>query len=302
MQAAQSAGYSANPIAQSLKFGRSPIISMIIGDIRFDFWESLMRSIELEAHDRGFLVSLSNTSGNTENLEASVRHVVAQRVAGIVLSADWYNDALVDMLKSSEIPVVLIDHKVEGFDGDFVALDNKLATGILTRHLIGRGHTRIGLVGGRAGQLSAEERLQGFVDAMAANGLKADDRLIVDGGWYRTSGYEAGMRLLVGSDRPTAVIAANNEMMVGVLQACQELGFACPQDISMCCVDRLPWGDVLRPRITHVTQPVDRMAAQASAWLHERIGSRATTIAAREMRFTPQLVLGESVADIREAA
>ena len=131
-----------------------------------------------------------------------------------------------------------------------------------------------------------------------ANGLSADQDLILDGEWKREGGYNAAMRLLVGDRRPSAIIVANDEMMIGVLQACQELGFAHGEEISLCSVDSMPWGDVLRPRITHVVQPVDQMAAQAAIWLYERVHNRANDIPMREHLFAPQLVLGDSVADV----
>lgn len=298
MDAAEQAGYSANPIAKSLKLGRSPIISMIVADIRTSFWQGFVQGMEAEAYRNSFLVSLSNTTGVPTNVELVLDHVIAQRVAGIILSAPRVTGPILNALERTDIPVLLVDHKLEGVQGDFIALDNRLAVGMLTRHLVSRGHKSIGFVSGQFGHWSATERLDAFVASMASNGLSADQDLILDGEWKREGGYNAAMRLLVGDRRPSAIIVANDEMMIGVLQACQELGFAHGEEISLCSVDSMPWGDVLRPRITHVVQPVDQMAAQAAIWLYERVHNRANDIPMREHLFAPQLVLGDSVADV----
>ncbi len=298
MEATERAGYTANPIAQSLKYARSPIVSMILADIRSVFWGGFVHRIETEAYRSNFLVSLSNTTDVAGNVEASLNHVIAQRVAGIILSVPTATSATLKALQGTNIPVVLIDHRLEGYDSDFIALDNRLAIGMLTRHLVGQGHRRIGFVSGRHGHWSASARLDAFVESMANEGLEADRRLILDGNWNRTGAYKAAMRLLVGPDRPSAIISANEGMTIGVLQACQELGFSCPGDVSICGVDGMPWGDVLQPSVTHVEQPVGKMAAQASAWLHERIENRGTHIAPRERLFAPRLVLGDSVARV----
>ena len=82
------------------------------------------------------------------------------------------------------------------------------------------------------------------------------------------------MRLMTRADRPTAILAANNVMALGALQAIIDLGFKCPQDISLTSIDDVPWGNVIQPRITMVVQQVDELARIASEWLLERIDAR----------------------------
>ncbi len=299
MEASALAGYAANPIAQSLKLGRSPIISMIVSDVRNEFAGKFLGEIEKRAFEKEFLVTLSDTAGIVKYEAAVLSQVVGQRVAGIIISPTRATASLVPQLDETSIPIILIDHKLKDLQCDFVGLDNRLAIAILVRHLVGHGHTRIGYVGGTENQWAADERLAGFLEALAAAGLPVDESLVVSGSFVRTGGYQAATKLLVGKDRPTAILAANHEMMLGVLQASRELGFPCPQDLSICCVDGVPWGDVLTPQITHVAQPIEAMAAQVSDWLLERVENKDTSIPPREKLFAHEFVAGGSCAPPR---
>ena len=91
--------------------------------------------------------------------------------------------------------------------------------------------------------------------------------LIVDGHYDGERAYAEAMRLMTRADRPTAILAANNVIALGALQAIIDLGFKCPQDISLTSIDDVPWGNVIQPRITMVVQQVDELARIASEWL-----------------------------------
>ena len=128
-------------------------------------------------------------------------------------------------------------------------------------------------------------------------GIEADATLIVEGRYDGERAYAEAMRLMTRSDRPTAILAANNVMALGALQAIIDLGFKCPQDISLTSIDDVPWGNVIQPRITMVVQQVDELARIASEWLLERINARGgPTPPPREHILIPGLVVGQSCA------
>jgi LacI family transcriptional regulator len=132
---------------------------------------------------------------------------------------------------------------------------------------------------------------------MAAAGIEVDESLVVDGDYLGEVAYAHTMRLLTRADRPTAIIAANNVMALGALQAMYDLGFRCPDDVSLVSIDDVPWGNVIRPRITMVVQPVDEMARIATEFLLERINARgAAPTPPREHILIPKLVVGQSCA------
>ena len=162
---------------------------------------------------------------------------------------------------------------MEGAERDFVGSDNPLTTTILTEHLLQLGHRRIGFISGPSGLHTADERLKGFMNTMAGAGVDIDPSLVVEGGYTRTGGHAQAMRLLTRRDRPTAIIGANNMTGLAALQVMQEMGFRCPDDVSLAMVDDVPWSNVITPRITMVVQDAQKLgelAAVRAAWISGR--------------------------------
>lgn len=295
-EAAQAVGYAPNPVAQSLKSGRTRLIGMVVGDVSNPFFGRLLKEVERLALEKNHLVIVSDSGTDPARERAIMDALVGQRVAGIILSPHGYAADHIEYLRGLAMPLVLVDHKVEGVDADFVASDNVLASAMLTEHVIRLGHKRIAHIAGNRGIWTAERRKEGFRATMSAAGLTVDETLVVDGAYDGERGYEQAMRLLTRADRPTAIIAANNVMALGTLQAMNDLGFRCPDEVSLATIDDVPWGNVIRPRITMVVQAVDEMARIATEFLMERINARGAAIPAREHILIPKLVVGQSCA------
>ena len=298
--AARSVGYAPNAVAQSLKSGRTRLIGMVVGDISNPFFGRLLKEVERLALEKNHLVILSDSGTDPERERAILDHLSDQRVAGIILAPHGNSPDYLEHIRSLKMPLVLVDHKLEGIDADFVASDNVLAAAMVTEHVIRFGHTRIAHIAGKAGLYTSERRKEGFRGTMAAAGIEVDESLVVDGAYDGERAYEQVMRLLTRADRPTAIVAANNVMALGALQAMNDLGFICPDDISLTSIDDVPWGNVIRPRITMVVQSVDEMGRVATEFLLERINARGgSPIPPREHILVPKLVVGQSCAPPR---
>jgi LacI family transcriptional regulator len=294
--AARDVGYSANPIAQSLKRGRSRLIGMVVSDITNPFFGSLLREIERCAMEADYLVIVCDTAGREAHERSILNHLSGQMAAGVILSPCGNYRGVADHISGLSMPCVLFDQKLAEIQCDFVGTDNRLASAMLTEHLIRLGHRRIGYIGGTSGLFTSENRQRGFVEAMEASGLTVDPELIMDGRYAGEQGYEAAMRLMTrNAGRPTAILAASNVMAIGALQACNDLSISCPQDVSLAGIDDVPWSSVIRPRITMAVQPVEDMARSAIRILLDRIaGLDPAEVPFRDVVSAPKLVIGES--------
>ena len=133
------------------------------------------------------------------------------------------------------------------------------------RHMIGRGHRRIGFVRGPEGFRSAAEREAGFRDAMREAGLAIDPAHCTPGSYRFGSGLEAGDRLLSAATPPTAVFCSNDEMAAGVLFAARERGVPVPERLSIMGFDDSPTASHVWPLLSTVHWPIEdmgRIAAQ----------------------------------------
>lgn len=295
--AAKSVGYSPNPIAQSLARGHTDLIGMIVGDVANPFFGQLLKEVEHRFLDQGHLVVVSDTEADPERELAMLDHLAAQRAAGALLSPHGSKPDYVARIRKAPMPLVLIDHKVEGVDADFVSSDNILASAMITEHVIRLGHHRIAHISGSDGLWTSDQRKLGFRQTMNAAGVAIDESLIVQGHYGGDRAYECTMRLLTMQDRPTAILAANNVMALGALQAMNDLGVRCPEDVSLASIDDVPWGNVIQPRITMVFQPISEIATIATKFLLERINERGGPKApAREVILIPKLSVGTSCA------
>ncbi|MCX5571515.1 MULTISPECIES: LacI family DNA-binding transcriptional regulator [Kaistia] len=299
-EAAEAVGYSPNPVAQSLKAGRSRLIGVVIGSMQNPWFGDLMAAIEETALEHHHLVTLSETKTDPLRERAIIDALTGQRVGGIIISPHLPAGDHLQFLATLKTPLVAIDHKIEALNTDFVGIDNELATAMLTQHLLRLGHRRIAHIAGTAGLWTSGQREKGFRATLLASGIEPDDALIVDGQYSGDVAYDQTMRLLTRPDRPTAIVAANSLMALGALQAINDLRFNCPDDISLATIDSVPWASVICPQLTVVVQPIAEIAQAATMFLLDRIHHRGSEpIKPREKIFVPKFIAGRSCAPPR---
>lgn len=293
--------YAPHAGARSLRKRSSGLLGLIVGDITNPFFSDLFEAIEDAAAARGYLVLLCNSSEQSDREEAHLRMLRSQRIDGLLLApsgAASMNRA--SLLAQLEVPVVLIDRAMDGLGYDAVVLDNHRAGFDATTHLISRGHRRIALVNGPEILRTAADRMQGYREALLAKSLPFDPALVVDAGFQERPAFEALPELLDLPEPPTAVFATNNLMTIGVVKALAARGLACPDDISLVCIDDMPWADAVEPRLTALAQPVRDIGEAAFAVLAERIaGTRLGPGATIVM--PPRLVVRRSCAPLQPA-
>jgi LacI family transcriptional regulator len=299
-QAIQATGYRVDPVASSLKSGSSKLIGVVAGDVANPFFGRLLNQIQSCAIENGHLVIVSASRGVALHEGQILDFLSGQRVAGILLSPHGKDQSFIDHINRLRMPIVLVDHKVEGLETDFVGSDNVLASAMLTEYLIRLGHKRIALIAGEEGLYSADKRTEGFYATMNAAGIEVDENLVIDAKYDGDRAYDETMRLLTRANPPTAIVAANNVMALGALHAIQSLGFKCPEDISLTCIDDVPWSNVIQPKLTMAVQPIEEIGKLASDMLFERIASPGKKIAPRAAITTPKLIIGNSCAPPKE--
>ena len=298
--AAASVGYVPNLMARSLKSRSSPYLGFVVGDLTNPYTGAVLRVIEKAASAANFAVVVSDTDDDINRERTALELLESQQVAGVIISPIGVGEAYRARLASFGAPLVTFDQKIEGLRRDFVGTDNLLAARMLTAYLLRLGHRRIAYIGGRPGLWSADMRRRGFLETMQQAGAEVERDWCVVGGYRSAPALSACVSIMSGRERPTAILAANNVMALGALQAINDLGFRCPADISLVSIDDVPWSGVVKPRLTMVGQPVAEVAQTAVDWLLERVARGAQgPPGARQRVLPPRLILGESCADLR---
>jgi LacI family transcriptional regulator len=273
-EAAQAVGYVVDPLAQTLASGRSRIIAMVVADISVPFFSNVLRELETAASESGYFVVVADSQGDSDRELALLDKFVGLRVAGVALSPSGNGKDYAEQLRRTKLPIVCFDNNVEGYETDFVGSENRLAGSMLTEHLLQLGHTRIAFIEGKRHNYTAQGRLEGYLQSLRARGHEPDLSLVLHGDYSGPAAYQGVMRLLVRPDRPTAIVAANNVMGIAALQAIQEIGLRCPEDISLAMVDDPASSQVIRPKPTMVVQDTREIGRILAVRLMARIEAR----------------------------
>lgn len=293
LEAIKAVGYVSNPVARSLRRGTSQLIGIVLSDIGNPFDATVVRTIEDGAIAAGYSCIICNSHGDPERELRTIDQLIGHQVAGIILlSVGRAPDHAQRIRERNLPPIVTIDQWVNGLGSDYVGVDNRIAVRMLTEYLLRLGHRRIAMITGDQ-VWTSHERREGFIEAMGNAGLGVDPDLCVPGNYRSEDSYRAAATLMTRENRPTAIIGANNIMALGALQSVLDLGFDCPGDVSIAGIDDVPWGNLVRPRITTVVQPVEDMASTAIDWLLDRIGNSEAP-EPRDKRFNPALITGDS--------
>lgn len=285
-------GYRPNLVARGLRTQTTKVLALVISDIENPFFTSVCRGVEDTARTHAFSVMLCNADEDVDK-EASYVHVLtSQSVAGAIISpASGSTD--VSPLTSQGISIVALDRRL-GPEFDSVHSDSRAGARNATRHLLEFGAHRVGCITGPRGVTTAEDRLEGYRDAVSAARLPLDDDLFEYANFREDGGYRAARGMLDLPTPPDALFVANNRMLVGALRACREAGADIPEQVSLVGFDDLPWADFTQPSITTVRQPTYEIGAAAARLLIERVEGLEGP--AREIVFQPELVVrGSSV-------
>ena len=192
---------------------------------------------------------------------------------------------------SAQIPVVLIDRYYDDTSLPYVTTNNYQGGLDATRHLLSRGHTRISCIQGVQSSMPNKERVRGYVKAMEDEGL-AQDIDIIGNEFSVQNGYLETKLLMSRAQRPTAIFALSNTIMLGALKAIREAGLRIPEDVALISFDNNLYMDYMTPSITRISQPVEDMAKLAVKILLDKI--KGASNCGSQLRLSPIMVAGES--------
>jgi LacI family transcriptional regulator, galactose operon repressor len=292
-------GYIPNRLAANLKQNRSMTVGLVVADVTNPFYATAALGVEETLGEMGYSVILANTRNELANEIRQMRVFLESRVDGLIIATP-FREGTDDVQRAIErgTRVVVINSALEGTDADSVVVDNEGGAATATRHLIDLGHRRIGLIAGPASTSSGADRTAGFVRAHREIGLEADASLIHEADFTKSGGATAMQRLLDAAARPTALIAANNQMAVGALGVARRLGVSIPTELSFISFDDLDWYELATPQITAVAQPAYDTGVAAARLLLGRLSSPDG--APRVVRLATELVTRESTATAQE--
>ncbi|GAA1650486.1 LacI family DNA-binding transcriptional regulator [Kribbella alba] len=284
--AAEKIGYVLDHNARNLRSRTSTSIGVLISDLRNPFYADLAAGIEEELRAAEYQMVLVNDNADPAEEMRAAETLLAMRVPGVIVTpvtADCPR-----MLQDNGVHVVCADRELRRSGGDVVLSDNKAGARELTEHLIGLGHSRIGLLIDETKWSTGAGRLAGFRAAHVDADLTLDENLIA----YTSFDAEAARRTtrdLLGQ-QPTAIISANNVLAQGALAELKDRRLKIPRQISLAAYDDVPWMSLVEPALTTVDQHTVELGRSCARLLLARIREELPT-RRRIVRVAPRLII-----------
>ncbi len=291
-RAAAETRYVPNTTGRALRRQVSDIWAAVVSDVQNPFFTTMVAALQSVAESAGVAVVLCNTDEQLARERSYLQAAVAQRMSGVVVAVASERDSDLSPVLNAQIPVVVVDRRLQGYTGDAVLVDNASCGRLAAEHLLEQGFRRIACIAGPSDVSTTEDRLDGFRAALAAAGTPLAEHYTRRANLRPEGGQEAMVALMSMPEPPDAVFATNGPLTVGAYLASQELGREIPDDVALVGVDDDQWTRIVSPRVTVVQQPVAEIGRLAGEVLarHSRDGSRQP----EQLVLAPTLLVRES--------
>lgn len=287
LAAIQQTGYRPNAVARALASGSTKTFGLIVPNIANPFVASMAHVLLQESLNHGHVMLLGDAGDDRQRELELIQGLLNRQVDGLFYtSVDRH--PYIDVIQASGTPLVMLD-RIEPRPGvSMLCVNEREAARQVTAHLLSHGYQQVGMISGPREMLNAQDRIQGWRDAMAQHGLTVDEALIFPAGYSRQGGYDAGQRMIASGRVPRALFTSNEGQAIGCIRALSEHGLRVPHDVALVCFNGTEQSAFHVPTLTTVRQPLREMARSAIAMLKNGHGE------AQLAEFPHHLEIGES--------
>lgn len=297
IKAAREMNYQPHPAARRLASGKAEAVAFVIplggaGAFSDPFYGSLLAGIGARLENDE--LDLTVFAGAQGAAEMRIYHRLADRnrVDGVIVALTRRHDERIAFLLERGIPFVAFGRTETDQPYAWLDIDNEAGFRQVTKHLIGLGHRRIGLVNYETKYTFAHLRLMGYRHALAEHALSFDPSLVLEGQMSEATGREFAHRLLDLPDPPTAIICASYIAGAGMRLAVQSRGLELPRDLSLIVFVDAPLS-APDPTLSVLCQPIYECGVAAADMLLKLI-SHEEEPGNLQRLWLPEMIVGRS--------
>ncbi|MED4238271.1 LacI family DNA-binding transcriptional regulator [Priestia megaterium] len=284
LKAMKELNYTPNPSARKLRGQVTTTIGVIVPRIVNPFFSYLVDSIEQVAYKNGYHVLIFQSNEDKEKELAFLNLLKTKQVDGIIMTSienDW---SIIEPFTESG-PILLCNEYVNNASVPIVRLDQYKGAYIGVKHLLEKGHRKIGYC---TGGLFAEEgkdkdRNQGYQRALQEAGIEPDPKWIFVNQHSIEDGKQVVKKILSMEDRPTAIFTGSDEIAGGMMIEAKECGLKVPNDLAIIGFDDQPLAQMLDPKLTTIRQPIDQMGIKAMETLIDMLNDSEVKVETFEL-------------------
>ena len=272
IRAARTEGYIVNIQASALRSGLSRTVAIIVTDIANPLFAILIKLCISRLETYGYRAILMATEENASQEEQAIVSAIHQNVDGVLLCPTQKSLAGIELLRRNRVPFVLLGRRDQrDAEMDYVVCDDRLGGYLAGQHLVSLGHERILVVLPNDEISSAQERLEGFSQAMAEAGKELRGEWILRS---EATGEGIGRRVLdalKANDGCTAVFSFSDYITWEILYALSGANIRVPEDLSIVSFDNVQSRLCFPPPLTTIHYPKKEIADRSVDLLLARI-------------------------------
>lgn len=296
---AQKMGYVPNLNAKGLVTRRSFLVGVFFSDLSTGTSESFLTDVVSQARatlPKDYDFSINSTQNATKS-----HSLLMHNYDGIiVLSQSTIDDTFIDQAVTQGFPIVVLNRSIQREDISNYSINDFVGSKNIMDYAIRMGHKDFGLIQGPDFFESVTQRTNGFLAALKDNGLEVDPDLIKKGDYRPKSGNVAMRQILTSGNIPTCVFCENDDMAVGAINACKELGFRVPEDVSFIGYDDMAYAKYLVPGLTTVRKPTDVIIKMGMEELMALLDHNTADKPVQKKVISPEIIVRNSVIDRRK--
>lgn len=285
-------GYRRNTVARALRTGRTLVVGMVVPDVANLYQAGITRGAGDVLSGDGYSLLLASTDDDLEHADAQVSAMLGAQAEGLLYGVAREEDPVLSSVVEGGTPVVLINRGSSSVRVPAVLPDDRTGTRLAAEHLLSLGHRDIVHVGGPEDVSSTVNRLEAFEKTLSEAGLSGGrafaERHIEEEGYRIMSG------LLEELPDTTAVLAANDRLALGAIDAIRDSGRSCPEDVSVVGFNDMPYSERFAPALTTVRISQYDLGSMAAGLLLDTIRDPQRT--PRVKLVPPDLVIRASTA------
>jgi LacI family transcriptional regulator len=271
--------YYPNPLAQSLKRGRSKSIGIVVSTIDNHFFSQVINGIESVAYSNDYNVIITQTHESNEREIKNINHLIHHAIDGLLisLSTETYETEYLKKLQQQGLHIVFFDRVSNEIDTHKVIADNFKGGYEATSHLLQSGFNKIAHITSSANTSITGERLAGYKKAMDDNNIAINEQYIKycpHGGKQVDEIENALNELLALDERPNAIFTASDRITTTTLSLLHKLNVKIPNEIALIGFTNTALAEVLNPPLSAIYQPGFEMGKTATELLLGLIKSK----------------------------
>ncbi|OAS86598.1 LacI family transcriptional regulator [Metabacillus litoralis] len=299
--------YRPNLIAKSLKMKKTNTIGVIVEDITVFNAPNIIDGINENAEKLGLSILLTNMRlekrvSNNQNDPDLVKQIikkimdelVSKKVDGIIYVGLHPRD-VTESIPETDIPILFTYCYTKKQEHCSINYNDEQAAYEATNYFVSKGHKKIALISGHIDSMSSHSRYSGYYKSIKKHNLLFNPTYIKTGDWRFDSGYSLTKELLETKDLPTAILAMNDQMAIGAIRACNDLGYRVPDDISIIGFDNREFGAYYSPKLTTMSLPLRRMGLLAIETINHLISGSPTDSNKLKTTLSCELIERDSV-------